>query len=109
MTLPLPKGYSPSHILTYRKCEYKFLLIFIYKAKVETKYKPLLDGSNIHEDISKRIFESEDSNKQNMLNVAKNFLVTMPENPVFETSFEDRNNPGTFKGKLFDLPFFSYI
>jgi hypothetical protein len=39
---PLPKGYSPSHILTYRKCEYKFLLAFVYKAKVETKYKPLL-------------------------------------------------------------------
>lgn len=105
MKPPLPKGYSPSHILTYRKCEYKFLLTFIYKAKVETTYKPLLEGSSIHEDISKQIFVSDNPEKQNMLNVAHNFLFTMPENPIFETSFEDKNNPGTFKGHLFDLPF----
>jgi len=64
---PLPRGYSPSHILTYRKCEYKFLLAYIYKAKVETKYKPLLEGSSIHELISKEIFISDDINTQNLL------------------------------------------
>lgn len=102
---PLPKGSSVSHILTYRKCEYKFLLAFIYKVKVETKYKPLLEGSSVHELISKNQFQSDDSNTQNLLSVAKNFLIEMPENPVFETSFEDKNNPGTFKGYIFDTPF----
>lgn len=102
---PLPKGYSPSHILTYRKCEYKFLLTFIYKAKVTTKYKPLLEGSNIHDLISKNIFVSADKNIQNLLSTAKDFLTDMPENPIFETTFQDKNNPGTFRGKIFDTPF----
>lgn len=71
---PLPKGYSPSHILTYRKCEYKFLLAFIYKAKVETKFQPLLKGSDVHEDISKGIFISKDPEKQRLTKYCKEFL-----------------------------------
>ena len=102
---PLPKGYSPSHILTYRKCEYKFLLTFIYKAKVETKYEPLLDGSSIHKDISECRFTSHDPEKQKMLDVAYNFLLDMPANPIFETSIEDKNNPGVYKGIIFNVPF----
>lgn len=105
MKPPLPKGYSPSHILTYRKCEYKFLLAYIYKAPVKTTFQPLLTGSDIHEDISKGRFVSEDPNMQRMLTVAHNFLNNMPENPIFETNFEDVNNPGTFKGTVFELPF----
>src|SRR5665647_1319282 len=105
MKSPLPKGYSPSHILTYRKCEYKFLLAYIYKAPVKTTFQPLLTGSDIHEDISKGRFVSEDPNMQRMLTVAHNFLNNMPENPIFETNFEDVNNPGTFKGTVFELPF----
>jgi len=102
---PLPKGYSPSHILTYRKCEYKFLLAFVYKAKVETKYKPLLDGSAVHELISNGIFISDDPIVHDYLSVAKDFLTEMPENPIFETTFADKNNPGTLKGSIFETPF----
>ena len=105
MKAPLPKGYSPSHILTYRKCEYKFLLAYIFKAPVKTTYQPLLTGSDIHKDISKGIFVSEDPNIQRILTVAHNFLSNMPENPIFETNFEDNENPGTFKGTIFELPF----
>jgi hypothetical protein len=102
---PLPKGYSTSHILTYRKCEYKFLLAYIYKVKVETKFKPLLLGSDVHSDISKGQFISEDPDKQKMLDVARQFLSVMPSNPVFETEISDKDNPGTFKGYIFDVPF----
>jgi len=105
MKAPLPKGYSPSHILTYRKCEYKFLLAYIYKAPVKTTFKPILIGSDIHEDISKGLFVSEDPNIERMLTVAHNFLNSMPENPIFETNFEDVENPGTFKGTILELPF----
>ena len=102
---PLPRGYSPSHILTYRRCEYKFLLAFIYKVKVETKFQPLLTGSSIHEDISKGIFTSEAPERQKMLNVAQEFLSEMPANPMFETTYEDPNNPGIFRGMIFGKPF----
>lgn len=102
---PIPKGYSPSHILTYRKCEYKFLLAYIYKVQVKTKYKPMLEGSSIHELISKGIFVSDDPVTQNLLATAKDFLIDMPDNPIFETSFEDKNNPGTFRGTVFNTPF----
>jgi hypothetical protein len=105
MKAPLPKGYSPSHILTYRKCEYKFLLAYIFKAQAKITYQLLLTGSDIHEDISKGIFVSEDPNIQRMLTVAHDFLSNMPENPIFETNFEDVENPGTFKGTIFKLPF----
>lgn len=102
---PLPKGYSTSHILTYRYCSYKFLLAYIYKVKVETKFKPLLIGSDVHDDISKGIFVSDDQDKQKMLTTAQKFLFNMPENPVFETNYEDHNNPGTFRGSVFNIPF----
>ena len=105
MKSPLPKGYSPSHILTYRKCEYKFLLAYIYKVPVKPTFQPLLTGSDIHKDISKGIFVSENPNIQRMLTVARDFLNNMPEDPIFETDFEDNENPGTFKGTIFELPF----
>lgn len=105
MKAPLPKGYSPSHILTYRKCEYKFLLAYIFKAPVKATYQPLLTGSDIHKDISKGIFVSGDPSIQRMLTLAHDFLSNMPENPIFETDFEDVENPGTFKGTIFKLPF----
>lgn len=105
MKAPLPKGYSPSHILTYRKCEYKFLLAYIFKASVKTTFQPLLIGLDIHEAISKGIFVSEDPNIQRMLTIAYNFLSNMPKNPIFEQTYEDVNNPGTFKGTIFELPF----
>lgn len=105
MKPPLPKGYSPSHILTYRKCEYKFLLAYIFKAPVKITFQPLLTGSDIHECIAKGLFASEDPNIQRILTVAHDFLSKMPENPIFETNFEDVENPGTFKRTVFDLPF----
>ena len=96
MKPPLPKGYSPSHILTYCRCEYKFLLAYIYKAQVKTTFQPLITGSDIHEDIAKGLFVSEDPNKQRMLTVASDFLSNMPESPIFETNFEDVENPRYF-------------
>lgn len=101
---PLPRGYSPSHITTYRKCEYKFLLAFIFKAKGQ-KTEQLTKGSDVHSDISLGVFKSDDLDKQKLLNVAFNFLQKLPENPIFETTFEDKNNPGTFKGTVFNYPF----
>jgi len=101
---PLPRGYSTSHILTKRKCGYKFLLAYIYKAKGK-KTEPLLKGSDVHEDISKGIFVSDDPEKQQKLTIALNFLQEMPEDPIFETDSKDKNNPGTYKGTVFEKPF----
>ena len=102
---PLPKGYSPYHILTYDKCGNKFLLIYIYKVHVKPTYQPILKGSDLHTDISLGDFESEDSETQKMLDIAREFLLEMPANPTFETSMDDKNNPGTYRGTIFSLPF----
>ncbi len=102
---PLPKGYSPSHVLTYQRCEYLFLLIYVYKVVVKITYKPLIEGSNIHKDISKGNFISSCPETQQMLNVAREFLSEMPVNPIFETSIDDKDNPGTYRGTVFDNPF----
>lgn len=101
---PLPRGYSTSHILTKRKCGYKFLLAYIYKAKGK-KTEHLLKGSDVHEDISKGVFVSDDPEKQQKLTIALGFLQKMPENPIFETDYKDKNNPGTYKGTIFEKPF----
>jgi len=101
---PLPKGYSTSHILTKRKCGYKFLLAYIYKAKGQ-RMEHLQYGSDVHEDISKGNFESDNPETQKLLDVARTFLEGMPANPIFETSIKDKNNPGTYKGRIFDQPF----
>ena len=85
---PLPKGYSPSHILTKRKCGYKFLLAYILKAKGK-EMKQLTEGSDVHSDISHGIFESNDQTKQEKLSIAHKFLCTMPDNPIFETDYLD--------------------
>lgn len=102
---PLPRVYSTSHILTYRNCPHKFLLNYIFKLKVETKFEPTLTGRNIHADISEGIFTSPDIIRQTMLTTAWDYLDQMPQHPVFETDFKDPNNPGVFKGRVFDLPF----
>lgn len=105
---PLPKGYSTSHILTKRKCGYKFLLQFIYKAK--GKQMPhLIDGSNNHSLISQGIFESDDPETQGKLSIAKQFLDIMPTDPTFETEYGDKNNPGKYTGQIFNLPFVTYF
>lgn len=101
---PLPKGYSPSHILTKRKCGHKFLLAYIFKATGK-QMAQLVAGSDVHSDISHGIFESDDPKKQKLLNIAYEFLLKMPPEPIFETDFHDKNNPGTYKGTMFDLPF----
>jgi len=104
MNPPLPKGYSTSTILTYRKCGHKFLVIHVFHAKIE-KTASQSTGSDIHSDISECRFISEDPEKQRMLNVAQEFLSEMPTNPVFETTYEDPNNPGIFRGMIFGKPF----
>ena len=68
MNPPLPKGYSTSTILTYRKCGHKFLVIHVFHAKIEKTASQSM-GSDIHSDISECRFISEDPEKQRMLNV----------------------------------------
>ncbi|MDD3051956.1 MAG: PD-(D/E)XK nuclease family protein [Candidatus Cloacimonetes bacterium] len=101
---PLPRGYSTSHILTKRKCGHKFLLAYIFKAKGK-QTQPLKLGSDVHADIAEGKFISEDPDKQKMLNAALEYLNKMPDNPVFETTFDDKNNPGKFTGTVFESRF----
>lgn len=101
---PLPKGYSPHHVITKRKCGRKFLLAYIFKAKGK-QMPQLVMGSGVHTDISNGIFESTDPARQQLLNTAYNFLSKMPPDPTFETDFHDKNNPGVYKGTIFGLPF----
>lgn len=101
---PLPRGYTPTHVITKRKCGNKFLLAYVFKATgKKTQY--LISGQDVHKDISIGNFISEDPEKQKSLDVARNFLLKMPANPIFETDYKDKNNPGTYKGKIFNEPF----
>jgi len=58
-------------------------------------------GSKVHGKIAKFDFEADNTIEQHMLKNAKKFLDGMPENPIMETTYEDKQNPGRFFGELF--------
>jgi hypothetical protein len=61
----------------------------------------MLLGSKVHEKIAKFDFEAENAIERHMLNHAKKFLESLPSDPIMETTYEDKNNPGRFFGEVF--------
>lgn len=100
MTYDLPKVISTSQINTYRHCPKKYFFQYIMKIPVETKSPWLELGSKVHERIAKRDFVSSDLMIRIMLRNAQKFLNNMPPNPIMETTYEDKNNPGRFFGDI---------
>jgi hypothetical protein len=70
------------------------------KISVDVKPPWLELGSKVHEQIAKRDFNSTDLMIRTMLRNAQKFLNSMPPNPIMETTYEDKNNPGRFFGDI---------
>jgi CRISPR/Cas system-associated exonuclease Cas4 (RecB family) len=96
----LPKVVSASQINTYLNCPFKFKYQYVDKLPI-TESEVMKFGSHIHSKIAKGDFESDDEKAKRMLEEAKSFLGDMPTKPIFETTYEDRNNPGRFWGNVF--------
>lgn len=92
---------SASKINTYIKCPRNYYLSYIIKVPFEPSPE-MLRGSRIHEKISNFDFSSEDVLERHMLKNANSFLQKLPPNPIMETTYEDKNNPGRFYGDLFN-------
>ena len=102
---PLPRGFSPSHIIGYCTCPRAFFIRYVLKIKPEY-ISPILElGSNVHEKLANQIFESDNPDEQKYLTVAKESFDKLPENPIFETTYLDKNNPGKYTGFCFRYPF----
>jgi hypothetical protein len=94
------KVFSPSQINTYRTCPKKYYFQYVKKIPIETKSPWLEIGSKVHSQISKHDFESKDLMIRMMLRNAQKFLNNMPRDPIMETTYEDKDNPGRFYGDV---------
>jgi len=61
----------------------------------------MLLGSRVHAKIAKFDFSSDVLLERHMLANAKKFLDAQPQNPIMETTYEDKKNPGRFFGEVF--------
>jgi len=57
-------------------------------------------GSQVHSKIAQKQFESEDPQEHKMLQTAKEILQSMPEDAIFESSYESKVNLGKIYGEV---------
>ena len=98
--MKVPTRFSPSQILLYRSCSFKYYLKYLLC--VETPEMPayVTHGSNVHDMIAKGNFESDELETQLHLNVARDFIRSVNDVPIFETEFDDPDNPCVFRGDV---------
>jgi len=102
---PLPRGFSPSHIIGYIACPRSFFIRYVLKVKPDF-ISPVLElGSRVHEKLSNLIFESDNPEEQRYLSVAYDAFQRLPANPILETTYQDKTNPGRYTGQCLHYPF----
>lgn len=94
------KMISASKLNVYHSCPRKFYLQYIKNLKSPLESPWLEFGSKVHSNLANEVFESEDPVEHEMLQRGKKFLSGMPLNPVKETTYADKNNPGRFFGDV---------
>jgi len=91
---------STSQILEFLKCPLSFKVKYVLKAPSPEPPSPALEkGSRVHGAIADGT-TLEDAEEQAMVERARAWLATAPPDPIHETTYEDRNNPGRFFGDL---------
>lgn len=96
---PLPKVFSTSQIGTYATCPRQYAYRYVLKIPTLVTPPALVTGSRIHAAIATGD-SLDDTVEQTMVNRARQVLAELPPNPVIETTYEDRNNPGRFFGDV---------
>lgn len=91
---------SATKINTYIHCPKKYFFQYVQGLPFVPSEAMLL-GSKVHGKIAAFDFSGDNALERHMLNHAKKFLNGMPANPVMETTYEDKNNPGRFFGDVF--------
>lgn len=91
---------SASKINTYIHCPKKYFFQYVQGMPFVPNEAMLL-GSKVHGKIAAFDFEADNTIERHMLKNAKKFLVKMPANPIMETTYEDKANPGRFFGEVF--------
>lgn len=92
---------SASKINSYIHCPKQYFFQYVEKIEVGIKSPWLELGSKVHGMIAKGEWQSDDTMIRLMLRNARKFLNNMPSNPIMETTYEDKNNPGRFFGDIF--------
>ncbi len=93
-----------SQILDYRNCPLAYKVRYVLK--VEPPCPPseaMKRGSRVHAAIANGS-DLADPGEMAMFERARAFLKTAPPNGIFETSYEDTNNPGCRIGNLHGIP-----
>lgn len=91
---------SASKINTYLHCPKKYFYQYVQGLPF-VPFEAMIRGSRVHSKIAVFDFKSNDVLELHMLRNAKWFLETLPSDPVMETTYEDKHNPGRFFGNVF--------
>src|SRR5574343_668092 len=91
---------SASRINTYIHCPKKYFFQYVQGLPFAPSEAMIL-GSKVHGKIAIFDFSGDNTLERHMLNHAKKFLDGLPANPVMETTYEDKNNPGRVFGDVF--------
>ena len=102
MTAPLPTVCSTSQITTYGNCPRQYAYKYVLKVPTLVTPEAMAKGARVHEAIaaSKVGTDIDDPEERQMVDRAARFLEVFPPNPVLETTYEDRKNPGRFYGDV---------
>lgn len=96
---PLPKVLSTSQVTTYGNCPRRYAFDYVLKVPVLVKSEALEVGSRVHGAIA----AGEDlaaPDEQAMVDRARLALTRLPPDPVVETTYGDRDNPGRLFGEV---------
>ena len=104
MTAPLPKMYSTSQVTAYGTCPRQYAYRYVLKIPVLTTPEAMAKGSRIHAAIADGSGCAA-SDEQAMVEKARRYLDIFPDDPIIETTYEDRQNPGRLRGTVCGYPF----
>lgn len=98
-TAPLPKTFSTSQVTTYLTCPRQYAYKYVLRIPTLVTPEAMEKGSRIHAAIADGT-DLPNPDEQQMVDKARRYLQEFPEDPILETTYEDRQNPGRLRGEV---------
>lgn len=99
---PLPRFCSTSQITTYGICPRQYTYKYVLRVPSLTTSEAMEIGSRVHSAIADASEEADlrSDVEREMVARARAYQAAFPPDPIYETTFEDRENPGRIYGDI---------
>lgn len=97
---PLPRVFSTSQIVTYGKCPRQYCYRYVLRIPSLVKTEAMEIGSRVHDAIATGAGPLPSEDEQDMVRCARSYCEVFPRGAVYETTFEDDDNPGRLYGDV---------